>query len=241
MAKLNGYRPSHRNRWLLIKENVLTLQQLTLFEYYIDIMDFDNRHSGYGTFEVDFILLTEIFNNRSANTARNWHSVLLKKGFIKKAGKANIFTITNPERYIQSGMWQGKPEQYVKQEKDQPIEVILRSIGVNLQKNEVHLQNVVKNNSDIDSENISRTLVSSKDNSNVSLNRYVIIKQNVRSDKEYDLLSNNLNSLSVDDMRWIDQNVAEKIEVTSENEKEVAKIYFKGDIGLLHASLLVHQ
>lgn len=136
MKKLNGYRASHRNKWLLIKHKILTLQELSLLEFYVDIMDFDCRHEKFSEFEVDFKEIKEIFNCKSPTTIRNWHSKLLLLGFISKTEKRGFYKISCPKRYISPGKWQGEASFYSRAEKGLAIENILSNFGINLQPNE---------------------------------------------------------------------------------------------------------
>jgi len=133
MKKLNGYRLTHRNKWRLIENKILILQELALLEYYADIFDFDKNHSNFGLFMVNFGNFSEIFNTSSDNTIRNWHNRLLELGFIKPTGNKNVYRLTIHDRYLTPGKWEGKASDYARQEKDQSIEVILQNFGINPQ------------------------------------------------------------------------------------------------------------
>jgi hypothetical protein len=128
--KLNGYRCSHRNKWLLIQSEVLTLQELALLEFYLDIFDFDKYHQNYGLIEVDFSKIVEIFNT-SERTIRNWHNGLLHKGFIRGTGTKKLYSILTPERYLPAGKWAGKASEYSKSEKNCDVSEILKSVSDN--------------------------------------------------------------------------------------------------------------
>lgn len=72
---------------------------------------------------------------------------------------------------------------------------------------------------------------SSKDKFNV-YSRRVIIKQEVRSDKEYQQIYNDgdYTSLTHNYMKWIDENVTEEVEVgPDELEQDVVETFFDGD------------
>lgn len=77
MPKLNGYRPTLRNRWLLVENGALSIQEFVLLEYYADIMDFDHNHPHYGCFQFNPKETAKILNRTSENTIRQWHNSLL--------------------------------------------------------------------------------------------------------------------------------------------------------------------
>src|SRR3989344_7385477 len=97
--KLNGYRASHRNKWLLIEYDILSIQELALQEFYADIFDFDPQHRTVGLFPVNFDEIAQVFNC-SSNTVRNWHSKLLQLGLIKKTGGKNLYQLSCYSRYV---------------------------------------------------------------------------------------------------------------------------------------------
>src|SRR5579884_1741357 len=138
--KLNGYRASHRNKWLFIKHNILSSQALLLLEYYADAMDFDVNHEDFGLVEVNFEDIAILFKRKSLTTVYNWHNELITKGFIKPTSKKNYYQVVCHTRYIPTGFWKGKATEYAKEEKDQPIEIILQNFGIDLQKSEKKLQ-----------------------------------------------------------------------------------------------------
>ncbi|MBT6755726.1 MAG: hypothetical protein HN981_02115 [Candidatus Pacebacteria bacterium] len=131
--KLNGHRCSHRNRWKLIATGKLTIQSLSLLEFYIDVSDFDKKHYSFGTFKANFQSISRVFNC-STNTVRNWHKQLVKAGFITKTEEREIYRLKCPERYILPGFWQGKASAYTKAEKNQSAEEIFQLMRTNYQK-----------------------------------------------------------------------------------------------------------
>lgn len=231
--KLNGYRPTHKNKWLFTQHGILTIQELALLEFYADIIDFDRKHHKFGLFEADFNEMALIFGCKSPNTIRNWHNKLLKIGFIKKTEQKGVFQLSCYLRYINPGRWEGKASDYAKEEKDQPIGVILQSFGINLQPGEEKLQPVVKNNSNLASESGSIAIVSSKDESkdNHQEKVKVLIKQHVRNDEEYERIyrESDFQGLTPEDMRWVDENITEVVDVPKANESEIVSVYFNGD------------
>ncbi|MFH0773625.1 MAG: hypothetical protein V1922_04925 [bacterium] len=209
MKKLNGYRPSHRNKWLFVKQNILSIQELSLWEYYADIVDFDKRHEKYGLFEVYFDEISLLLN-KDENTIRNWHNKLLYLGFISITNRKHIFKLSCHERYVNTGKWEGKAAEYGKKEKDQSIENILESFGTNLQIVKEKLQSFGNNKQDKGNKTIktdSIAIGSYKDEIGFISTR----QHSLRSDKEYQKIKEELGptSLSIEDMKWIDLNVKE--------------------------------
>lgn len=236
MRKLNGYRPTHRNKWLFIKEDILNVQELALLEFYADIFDFDKKHKTFGLFEVDFTKFKQMFCCKSENTIRNWHNKLLKLGFIKKTGKKHIYFLSCPERYTTPGKWEGKAGYYQGLEKDQPVDVVLQNIGVNFQTIGNKLQPIVENIEDLPEKAQLPTISSYKDDS-IGFNKksneeIVIIEQEPRSENEYEKIKEegNYKYMITDYMRWTDKHVKEKIIVENgEKTKEIIDVFFDGD------------
>jgi len=277
MKKLNGYRPSHRNKWKFIEHGVLKVQELALLEYYADIMDFDKHHDKFGHFEVDYKEISIHFNN-TENTIRGWHIELLRKGLIKKTTDKKTYILSCFERYIGSGKWGGKADHFAKLEKNQSPAVMFQNFGTNFQfigkKSQNIGQKVKKTGKKIDNNIVPTTqpkpiaIDSSKDEVKVIGNnpiyediqedstkedvisvdkdeeqppdvddrakfkkKIVVIRQTPRSEEEYRKIKKDMSSgLSIENMRWIDENVEERIEIRDDAyEKEIVRIYFDGD------------
>lgn len=245
--KLNGYRASHRNKWLLIKNRVLSLQEVAYLEFCADIMCFDWKKQEYGTFKTNFKEISNLFDCKSETTVRNWHNKLLRIGFIQSTNQKNVYKLTCHARYITPGFWKGEASQYAEQEKDQPIEHILQNFGLILQNIDKTDQLIEKNKQDLISNNTPIAISSSKDNSIISSSidskKVVVIKQDVvRSDEEYQKMwdEGNYSMLTPEDMKSIDQDLREEIEIESdEQEKEIVRIYFDNDWGKYQKSLLI--
>lgn len=220
MKALNGWRPTHKNKWLFIKHDILSLQELALLECYADIFDFDNKHTGYSYFEVYFEEIALIFR-KSENTIRNWHNKLLSLGFIEKTTRIHKYKIKTPERYITSGKWKGEADYYAKLEKDQSIEIILSNFGIEYGRDGEKIQPVVKNKASTASKVPSIALGSSKDQSrDKQVTRGLDVKER-KSPQEYEekAKESQLEGLSADDMQWIDESLS------GESSKEEAKIF----------------
>jgi hypothetical protein len=202
MRKLNGYRLSHRNKWLLVKHKKLTIQELILLEFYIDIFDFDIRHEKFGMFEIDFREIAMVFNN-SSSTIRNWHKGILEKKLIKKTNKRGWYRLVNPERYIPSGKWKGNPTTFVGQEKDQSVETILQSMKYETQPSESFSQPVEEKTPSSASNNHSKALGSYKDD----LGLISVSDSNDISHSSKESLQPKNSLLTDDDKRWIDEDI----------------------------------
>lgn len=244
---LNGYRASHRNRWFLISKRILTLQEFLLFEYYLDLMGFDKSHCDkFAVFTVYFDEITLVFNKHQ-DTIRNWHDGLIAKGFIKIFDeKRKLYTVKSPLRYVIGlAQWGGEASKYTKEEKNQTQEFILKNIRFFRPESEKILpksDNLALKPS-ISTEN---SLGSSKDCSIVSSpigsKKVVVIKQEVRSDSEYQKMCQDggFTNLTPDDMKWIDQNITEEIEIENdEQEKSAVEIFFNGDWDKYQKSLFL--
>ncbi|KKQ73703.1 MAG: hypothetical protein US96_C0055G0002 [Candidatus Woesebacteria bacterium GW2011_GWB1_38_5b] len=238
--KLNGYRPTHKNKWFFIKYGILNIQELALLEYYADIFDFDKNHRTFGLFEINFEEIASIFSCKSANTVRNWHNKLLKLGFIRKTELKYVYELSCHLRYINPGKWGGQAVHFQEIEKDQPIEVILQSFGINLQSIGKKIQPVGKNSQNLGSKPTPIALGSSKDGIYSSDKKYVLVKQGLRSNEEYVRLKEEmgLNSLEIDDMKWIDENLISRQVVTNDNEGEIVSLFFNGSYEHFHRNLI---
>lgn len=137
---MNGFRPLHRNDFILIHLGILSVQAFILFEFYVSVSCFDHKKDEFGTFLVDFGSYAEFFNV-SYNTVKNWHTEIYKAGIIEKVG-LNTFELTNADRYVAEGLMMGKAGDFARQEKQQSIATILQSIGVKKQIIETHLQTI---------------------------------------------------------------------------------------------------
>jgi len=182
---MTGYRPSHRNKWLLVASNLLTFQELAIFDFLIDQLDFDKRHIKYGTFELDIDEVAKFFNV-SSNTIRMKINKLLGLGLLRIVNKKkHIYSIANFNKFIDSSKrWGGDAIKFAKAEVTLDAEVIIQSYGIDISKNEVNvlktkvkIQEFIKNfqkfeqNSGKDILNEpSRDLGSSKDESKLDAN-----------------------------------------------------------------------
>lgn len=227
--KLNGYRVTHRNRWLLLQKRVLTSQEFLLLEYYLDSMDFDHKHDNYGQFIAYPEVVAEYFN-KGTETVNDWRDGLINKSFIEIVDKKReVYRIKSPERYgISFG---GKAAQFAKSENlSQTLDNILQNICFYPEKAKI----IPKKVTSLALNTPPKALGSSKGELSsfpIGFKKVVVISQSVRSDAEYQKMYEESDlSLSVDDMKWIDLNVKEKIEIENDQqEKDVVDTFFDGD------------
>lgn len=241
MQKLTGYRACHRNRWLLLKNGCLSLQEFLLFEFYLDQMDFDSDHSNFGCFEAYFDETSSFFLN-NPDTIRIWHDGLLNKSFIELHDKRRcLFRVKHPEKYVTNP--KGKAANYAKEEKSCP------TLGFLLENScffPEKLELIQKNRASLLMNNTSKTLGSSKDVSRVignnSSKRISVIRQKPRTEEEYQKIHKEGGfspEFTPDDMEWIDKNVTEKIEIENDQqEKEIVGIFFNNDWNAYQQSLI---
>ncbi|MBI4080439.1 MAG: hypothetical protein HY430_01560 [Candidatus Levybacteria bacterium] len=230
MRKLNGYRPSHRNKWHFITNDTLSLSELSYWDYCIDVMDFDPDHDTYGMFRFDLAEVIKTFR-KGKSTVRNWHNKLLLLGCIQATNRKGVYRLPNATRYISEGpRWKGEAMTFARQEMNQSFEEIVQSTGVKIQSIGQNVQPVGKQIVDSASKIPVKALSSSKDESNLNHVRKVLIKQEVHSENEYQqMYQENPDGLTPDDMRWVDENVIETLEVDAENEESIVDLYFDGD------------
>ena len=237
MQNLNGYRATHRNKWYFIQHSILSVQELALLEFYADLFCFNPTQPNFGTFTVKFEEVANVFNCKSDTTIRNWHRRLLELGFIEKTSTASVFKLVCCARYIGPGFFKGEAVKYQEREKNQSIEIILQSFGIDFQSIGTNIQ-PIEIQDDEKADVTAQTTSLAKDSYNdidtvasLEAQRFVVIRQAVRSDTEYQEFYSDcgFEKLTPEDMRWIDENTLEKISIeTEEREKEIVKMYFNG-------------
>jgi len=141
--KTNGHRPNHRNKWLLVSLKIVTRQELLLFDYYVDQMDFDTNHVKFGTFEDDPELTAGVLGYSGANSVTQMRKQLLTVGLINRTSWRATFAVSNPKRYVSpSPVSRGEASQFSKFEKNQTIDLILHNFGIKSQIIEQVTQNI---------------------------------------------------------------------------------------------------
>lgn len=212
--KTNAHRPSHRNRWLLLSNKVLTKEELLLFEYYVDQMDFDVSHQTFGTFKVDFPTIAQLFGyspKHPCNALREKHDRLVALGFIHPSTNKNVFLIHNPKRYIAATKkWQGEASEYEKNERHKELKEFVQNVATNVHFTEQDIQSTeqfVHLNEQTTPFSVkshhARSLVSSKDE---YLSDAVNSMRSKRSLADYEQIyqEGNYQGLVPEDMKWLD-------------------------------------
>ena len=228
--KLNGYRATHRNRWLLLQKRILTSQEFLLLEYFIDSMDFDHKHENYGLFTAYPEVIAEYFN-KGVETINDWCNGLLNKSFIEIIDKKReVYRIKSPERY--GTVFGGKAPDFAKKEKTtNTLDNILQNICFYPEKAKI----IPKKVKSLASNTPSKALGSFKGelgSSHIYTNKTVLIVQEVRSDAEYQRIydEGNWGKFTPDDMKWVDEHSSLEIPIRDTlHEKHIIDVYFNGD------------
>lgn len=201
--KFNGYRASHRNKWLLLQNKVLTQDELMLLEFYIDQMDFDGKHKNGGLFEYFPEEIAPIFCKKSTDTIDTWHDGLANKGFIVIADtKRQLWSLFNRDRYINDANFMGKASHYAKEEKDSTVENIISQMSYfpeNYKNFPPYLPKLLKNNGSI-AKGSSRGVSIVSPTPNISLPN----SGRTLADYEQIKLDGNYQYLTIEDMMWVD-------------------------------------
>ena len=200
--KLNGYRPSHRNRWKVLKEGILTTQEFLLYEYILDQFDFDPSHEKFGMFELYLDEVSTVFNKQSGSV-RSWLNGLLTKGFVEKTNRKYLFKLISPLKHINPGFQKGEAAQFAKLDKDQPIEQILQNMGIKFQSLGKKVQRIEQKREPNLKQDSSRAIGSFKVDS-----RFSYSNVNEVEDKDYEKIYNSggYHLLLPEDMKWLDNN-----------------------------------
>jgi hypothetical protein len=200
--KLNGYRPSHRNKWMFLREGVLTIQEFLLYEYILDQFDFDTSHEKFGTFELYLDDVAPVFD-KQPGSVRSWLNGLLAKGFVEKTNRKYLFRLVCPLKHIGPGSKGGQAAQFAKFEKDQSVEQIFQNMGIKFQPIEKKVQRIEQNEGSYLKEDAPRALGSFKVDS-----RFSYSNVNEAEDKDSEEIHNSggYHLLLPEDMEWLDNN-----------------------------------
>lgn len=228
--KLNGYRPTHRNKWRFLQLGILKVQELALLEYYADIMGFDKRNSRYGLVLVNFKDIARIFK-KSSGAVWLWHKRLLDVGLVKETTTRGVFSLVCHERYISPGKWQGRAAEYVSLEKNQPVEIMFQNFEINLQEIKTNFQPVKKDLPILPKKPSSIAIDSSRVES-INYPVGVVVSQKPRTNEAYREMyrQGGFSGFTPDDMRWTDENMrATQVIPCSRLERDFVEVFFKGD------------
>ncbi len=237
--KRNGYRPSHRNRWLLLKEGILSRELFLFWEYCLDQMLFDKRNPGYGTATVNFGEVLSIFGVKSLTSVRTWYNELINLGLVRVLDSgSHVLEIVNCERYIQGG--NGQVGSYSEREYDQTTDMIKQSIGFCRQLSDDKNQSTDAKASVLLKSGDSKALSSFK----VDLGS--ISKQVTRTMDDYKeiYLEGSYSLLLPEDMMWIDQSQyfesQNMLRVDDPaNDRDIADVFFQGNMRKYNSHLQI--
>ena len=228
--KRNGFRPSHRNRWLLLREGLISREGILFWEYCIDQMLYDKRNRGYGTAEIDFGEVMEVFGVKSLTTVRTWYKELVGLGLVIEIDKGkHILKITNFDRYIAGS--NGRVLEYEADEYNQSIDAIIQSIGFSS-------QSIDRKNHSTD-QKIDNLLEidNGKALSSFKVDLSLDTKQKVRTPREYQEIYKNGNYayMTPDEMEWVDRYQFQGKGLVQQtgvglSDQDIADVFFSGDL-----------
>lgn len=129
----NGIRATHRNRWLFLKEKILTINEMMVLDFYIDKINHSATSEFVGTFELNLDEIDEYFHKKKSTVAV-WNQRLIDLGFIKKVG-SNRFEVTNWRRYFleEKNNTGGLAFKFQKEEYGKSVESLIQELGINFQ------------------------------------------------------------------------------------------------------------
>ncbi len=187
--KLNGWQTAYRDRFLLLSGGILTPEEFVVYEICIGITDWHNAEGHeeiYGKFQATNKQIAEIGGWQSDSTVYRIKKRLIEKKILIPDGE--YLRVKDFER------WQFRSRTTAK----------LHEQPAKLQSEPANTQKEVAKTQDLRVQNPTYPLVSSK--SNLS---------SFRTDSEYREFvdSGQFGSLTIDDMRWIDENVKESANV----------------------------
>ncbi|MGD9129635.1 MAG: hypothetical protein PVJ09_04075 [Candidatus Woesebacteria bacterium] len=207
----NAYRPSHRNRFLLVKHEILTREEFIIFELCLDQMGFDSRNSQYKKVKIDFKQFASCLGYSSTNSIRTKITKLTTLGILIPTQEPQTYEIFNAERYIATTKkWGGQASQFQQKELNQSFEQIIQNIAPNFQITEAKVQSfeqTVRNCLEIDS---PRTLNSSKVNSKVNspvVTTLPVGNQRTMADYQRIHKEEGFQYLPPEDMKWLDEHI----------------------------------
>jgi len=216
----NTYQKLYRHRHIIAKKLKLSDPEYRLWDLYLALYDWDTKHTEtFQTVEAPDRDIAKLLDWSASKVCRN-RNKLISKGIIKSKTRTvhEVILIPSKETDVSSLQHQNAP---VKQ----------TFAGVQ-QKSAEKQQSTGKTD--------QNTIVSYKDKY-IGESKRVVIKQEVRSDKEYQRIyqGGDFQNLTPDDMKWIDENLSE-IKVIEDNkmENDIVDIYFDGDWGKYKQSLI---
>lgn len=232
--RLKGYHKHFKGRFMLLKS--LSSEEFVLWDLSATILvDWDKNHKDtYGTFDYTKAEIGHFLNCDASSISRR-SKKLFDLGLWKKLNDKRIeicgYSIFENLAVLSKEQGMLNLQSYIAYQ--QTSDANMQNHNVN--QHGISSKEITLPSSQIDAnmhEAASKqSLVSYKDNSNVISIKKVIIKGNIKTDEEYQRIykEGDFQQLPPEDMRWIDENVSETLEVTEANEKELVDIYFDGN------------
>ena len=179
--KLRGYQKASRDRFLLLSNKTLTVEEFTLYELCIAVTDWDRSHETFGTIHVTNKQLAYVMGWNSETTAGRHKNQLINKGFLINMGNG-YFQVKDIEK------WELRSKEHA--------------------KTDVNNADLHNHNAEIGSEDAEIDDNQGKKNDYSLISSKGSIKF-LRSDSEYEEIKNSgqFGSMTIDDMKWIDLNV----------------------------------
>ena len=102
IKKLKGYQKAPRERFLLLKEGMLTQEEFLIYEFAIAITDWDSRHETYGTFKATNQEIADYLGWKSDTSVSRHKNHLITKGILTKAADGGL-KVKNFEKWQRGG------------------------------------------------------------------------------------------------------------------------------------------
>ena len=189
LKKIRGYQRAPRERFSLLTNHILTTEEFVVYELGIAITDWDTDHDQeiYGKFKATNNDIAELCGWKSDSTVSRIKSKLIKKGFFIEEGE--YLRVKDFEE------WQLRKNSSAKMQNDiaktQPLPA--------------NVQHEPAKKQEFRAQSPRYPLVSSNGNSRF------------HSNEEYESFVNSgqFGSMTIDDMKWIDENVRESASIPS--------------------------
>lgn len=189
LKKIRGYQRAPRERFSLLINHILTAEEFVVYELGLAITDWDTEHDDeiYGKFKATNLEMAEICGWKSDSTVSRIKSKLIKKGLFIDDGE-----------YIRAKdfeEWQLRKKPPAKMQDD----------IAKMQPQSANPQYESAKTQEFHAQTPHYPLVSSNGNSRL------------HSNEEYESFVNSgqFGSMTIDDMKWIDENVKESFNVPS--------------------------
>lgn len=180
--KLNGFQKAPKDRFLLLTKGILTSEEFVVYELGLAITDWDRDHDEdvYGKFQATNKQIAEVCGWKSDSQVSRIKKKLIEKGyFIRDEEQLRVKDFEK---------WQLRKKGFAN---TQEHSVKLQPVVANMQED-------LANTQDIQDQNAIYPLSSYKDDLGLA-----------RTDADYQSFVNSgqHGSMTIDEMRWIDENV----------------------------------